>query len=226
MAYRSLIVEAELGSPVVGDPTIPLDGILLFHVMARKFGPPRAMRPGEAVEYDPAIVPLQIVNPGREWFYACSFAQWSEYIENRAYWNKRFDIQHNNVLASGRKIDSSSGPYKSYHMPIYYRAARYVRWYCVGDIDAIGHLLSDCIAIGKKRSIGWGYIHTWHIFPAEHDYSIFDSDGQLTRAIPSSYYAQAIRDSGLDSTLRDIRFGNRGFRPPYWARENQTKVAL
>ena len=75
---RPLKVTAWLASPVVGGAELPLDGILLYYAMLEAHGGgASAHTPGKVYEYDPEIVPLQIVRSASDenlWCYACSFA--------------------------------------------------------------------------------------------------------------------------------------------------------
>jgi CRISPR type IV-associated protein Csf3 len=228
MVYRPLVVEARLGSPYVGDPTAPLDGILLYAAMSDLYsGELPAWEPGQTAEYDPAIVPLQVVNPGPDWFYACSFAQWGAYTEDVDHWNKRFDMPQVDFLSDKtRKLEIGSGPYKAYYQQIYYRHALSLWWCCVGDQDRIGELLKPMDHIGKKTSQGWGHVIEWRITWSDHDYSLFDANGYAMRAIPSIYYYPLLDTEGFKSVPININFAGRGFRPPYWAKENQGKCIV
>lgn len=200
-------VRAWLRTPVVSDAMLPLDGILLYQAMRRKYGPQEATLPGTViVQSEPADVPLKVVNPaGAEWFYACSFAQWPRSTaEGKAYWEKRVNTKRLDIVDLGRasRVVIEKGLYRSYHMPVFYRAAPWVEWYGMGDLEAIDRLLRDVWAIGKKASQGWGRIIRWDVVPWMADWSVM-AGVKLMRAVPA--------EGGILW----------GIRPPYWRRENQ-----
>lgn len=228
MSYRPLKVEAALGSPFVGDPNFPLDGALLYLAMAEAHGGELPVwEPGRAMPYDPRIVPLQIIENGAEWFFACSWAIWGDYVEDTDHWNKRFDVPALDMLDSKvRRVALSEGPYKAYHMPLYYRHALSITWYCVGDQDRIGALLRGMDFIGKKTSQGWGHVLRWTISQADEDYSIVDNIGRPMRAIPTSYYEGIYAEQADRGNILDLHFAQYAYRPPYWAIENQGRVVV
>lgn len=208
---RPLRVSAQLGAPVIGgDYSMPLDGILLALAMQRLHGFPDAFLPGRAVEFDPAIVPLQILNPGDDWFYAASFARWDFFTEGSDYWNKRLDDYYAESHANKNKVDIGSGAYKSYHSQVFYRHAESISWYVVGEQREIVSLLNDCTYIGKKTAHGWGHVLQWGVVPVDEDYSVM-FDGNPSRAVPAGYF---------ETFSLNWNLGQRAIRPPYWASEN------
>ena len=69
------------------------------------------------------------------------------------------------------KVIIEQGRYKAYHMPVFYRVAEQVEWYCVGDKARIEALLSTVTHIGKKRAQGWGRVIRWEVEPWPKDWS-------------------------------------------------------
>lgn len=219
--YKPLRVTARLGSPVAGDLSLPLDSILLSHALYRMWGYPDVLRPRQHIDYDPDVVPLAVYEADKPWwFYACSFAQWPErFVNGKAYWNKRFDLQYANYTDAAR-VDIKSGTYKAYHHPIFYRSALEVWWWCVGDAEAIADLLTGVFGLGQKRYMGWGRVLSWSITETKADYSTI-KDGILTRAIPSQFVAkQGIMPRNLHA------ISMRGIRPPYWDKHNQQMAGV
>jgi hypothetical protein len=216
MAMRPMRVRAYLRTGVISDRYLPLDGVLLFQAARRTFGPRDATLPGQSRGHSPkhvhGLVPLVERNPGRQWYYACSFAQWPEHVaEGKDYWNKRFDNGYAELLDLGRqrKVNVGEGRYRSYHMPVFYLAALWVEWYAVGNIDAVRSLLADVWALGKKTVQGFGRVARWEVEPWPEDWSEWRR-GQPMRAIPAS---------ALPATPTNLRLW--GFRPSYWLPENQ-----
>jgi CRISPR type IV-associated protein Csf3 len=138
-------------------------------------------------------------------------------VEGCDYWNKRFDSRYADLVDFGGrrgKVIIEKGPYKAYHMPIFYRAALWVEWYCVGDKAAIEYLLSTVTHIGKKTSQGWGRVIRWEIESWPEDWSVWRGD-RLMRGIP-------VEDVGG----KPFRLLYYGIRPSYWQRENQMPLAV
>lgn len=218
MAMRPLRVRAYLRTGVVSDAYLPLDGVLLYQAMRRRFGPRDATLPGVSslpwsLDGVHGLVPLEERNPGPQWYYACSFAQWPPHVtEGKDHWNKRFDAQYADIVDLGtqRRVIVEQGRYRSYHMPVFYRCALWVEWYAVGNIEAVRDLLCDVWSLGKKGVQGWGRVGRWEIEPWPHDWSEW-REGQAMRAIPASVF-------GTSFPL-DLRLW--GYRPPYWMKENQ-----
>ncbi len=223
---QQLKVTAFLAAPVVGDFTLPLDGILLYYALADAAGEiAPALAPGQSPDYDPHIVPLQVVRSAADenaWCYACSFAQWpDEHIDGVAHWNKRFDERWSMYLAprDRKKILVGKGHFKSYHTAMRYRSAASVSWWCIGDKDEIARMLEMADNIGSKRSQGWGRVSRWLIEETDACYPLLAADGVTPmRAIPRTLYFELTHDEmALDAMISPLR----GFRPPYWSRDNQ-----
>lgn len=224
MRFRPLEVTARLGAPYAGDPAAPLDGTLLSVACARAYGgKPAFAEPGQVFDFDPGLVPLEReIFGGGDWFYKCSFAQWPEpYTDDFAYWNKRTDIEAAEQYANVDSIEIGKGETKNYRVTIPYRSSPLMRWFCVGDEDAIADLLTEVVCIGKKAAHGWGYVLEWSIKRMKSDYSIFDAEGFPTRAVPLGYLTEKSGGYPIDWPI-----ANRGYRPPYWANENITTVVL
>lgn len=213
-----LRVRAWLRSGVVGDRYLPLDGILFYQSNRDRLGPQIATLPGYTFCQDTGVLPIDIVHPGQErWYYRCSWAQWSHDVEGRDYWNKRFDITYASLIDfHGRrgKVIVEKGRYKTYRMPVFYRAALWVEWYCVGNRTEIEYLLSTVTHIGKKGVQGWGRVIRWEIEPLSEDWSVW-RDGKLMRGIPIE-----------DVSHQAFKLEYYGIRPPYWNKANQMPLAI
>lgn len=229
MAYRDrynlepLQVRAWLRSGVVSDRFLPLDGILLYQAHRWQCGPQDATIPGAySGNMKIATLPLGITHPGRRnWYYQCSWAQWSHEAEGKDYWNKRFDSKFADLVDFGKrrgKVIIEQGDYKAYHMPVFYRVAEWVEWYCVGDMVEIKAHLSTVTNIGKKSVQGWGRVAKWEITPIAEDWSVWRDD-RLMRGIP-------IDDALKAGRVFDFKRGNYGIRPSYWKASNQKELVL
>jgi CRISPR type IV-associated protein Csf3 len=209
--YNPLHIRAYLESPVIADKYLPIDGILHYQLMREAYGHQDYTVPGETPVTPEAgtSMPLARVNKhGPQWFFAASFAQWSHNVEGTDYWTKKFDSKLMDLLEGQKgKLNVSSGYYRGYHMPVFYRSAIHIDWYIVGLQSGIERLLSTCTHVGKKHAQGWGSVSRWIIEPCMEDWSVW-CDGRLMRAIPA--------DTG---TLY-------GYRPSYWVQCNQALCRL
>lgn len=226
MAYRDrynlepLRIKAELRCGVVSDRWLPLDGILLYQAHRDQCGPQDLTLPGKySGQMKIATLPLGITHPGRRnWYYQCSWAKWADEVEGKDYWNKRFDSQFANLVDFGKrrgKVIIEQGEYKAYHMVIFYRVARWIEWYCVGDKAEIEYLLSTVTHVGKKLSQGWGRVSSWTVEQWAEDWSVWRG-GQLMRGIPAEDAPPGM----------PYNIGNYGIRPSYWKRSNQKMLVM
>ncbi len=217
-----LRVRAWLRTPVVCEPALPLDGILHYQALRERYGAESATvpggLPGRSEESIP-ILPLAVRDDGGKphWYYASSWAQWPERADGQDTWNKRLATTHVELLSdTGRpvRVQISRGRYRAYHMPIFYRSALHVEWYCCGDVERLAALLAPVTHIGKKRSQGWGRVMRWEIEPVAEDWSVW-RNGKLMRTIPIL-------------AAQDLDCGQAwyGIRPPYYQSANQTLVWL
>jgi len=226
MAYRDryklepLHVRAYLRTAMIADRWLPLDGILLYQAHRDKLGPQVVTIPGEYSCNGVSTLPLGIVHPGRRnWYYQCSWAQWSHDVEGKDHWNKRFDVQFAHLVDfqdRRGKVIIEQGRYKAYHMPVFYRAALWVEWYCVGDKAEIEYLLSTVTNLGKKAVQGWGRVSRWQIETWPDDWSVWRG-GELMRGVPF----EDTREAG-----RPFDMTHYGIRPSYWKHDNQTMLAM
>lgn len=191
MNYENLLITAKLRTGILCDEWLPLDGIVYYQLMRDRFGAQVATLPGgnKGSSAPDAEMPFAVIPSGDAWYYACSWAYptanwWI--CEGTDSWNKRFAANHSDIIDFGDKngvVETRKGQYKAYHMPIFYKVAAEISWYCVGDADILKYLLAHTPYIGKKRSQGWGNVISWHIESADNDYSVM-KDGKLTRGVP------------------------------------------
>lgn len=232
MAYRdrydleTLRVRAYLRTGAVADRFLPLDGLLLYQAHRRQSGPQLVTLPGAYSGKGPPTLPLGITNSGRKnWYYQSSWAQWSHEVEGQDYWNKRFDSQFADLIDFGGRrgsVNIKSGRNKAYHMPIFYRVALWVEWYCVGDRTDIEALLSTVTNIGKKGAQGWGRISRWEVAQWPADWHLWNGE-RLMRGVPSEEALALIQET--DQPF-DFKKGIYGIRPSYWHQKNQRELVM
>lgn len=226
-SFEPLRVRAYLRAGILSDKWLPLDGILFYQAVRDDLGPQAVTIPGGtllAQEKGNAMrggrLPFAYVH-SKEWYYRCSWAQWSHDVEGRDYWNKRFDQAFTHLVDfRGRrgKVIIEQSTYKAYHMPIFYRSALWVEWYCVGNKERIEYLLYTVTHLGKKSSQGWGRVVSWEVKAWKNDWSIW-RDGELMRGIPPEHLPK-------DGYPIDLHFANYGVRPSYWDKRNQITLAM
>jgi len=219
--FEPLKVTAHLRTGVVADQWMPLDAVLLYQVARNRLGVQMATTPGGDPGAEDLTMPLlKIHNTEPDWYYACSWAQPQPWwiSEGQDHWNKRFDSQFADLVDFGKrrgKVIIEQGRYKAYHMPIFYRVAMKIDWYCVGDREAIHQLLSCVTHLGKKRSQGWGRVIAWEVESWTQDWSIW-RDGKLTRGVPG-------RDVAGKGAFNLLHYG---LRPSYYRPHNQMLIAI
>ncbi len=221
--FEPLQITAVLRTAVISDQWLPLDGILFFQKTREDLGAQVMTMSGVSNLAEPkgktmkgGELPIKTVN-SKEWYYRCSWAVWSSYVDGKDYWNKRYDNDLSDfVTFKGRgTVNNKEGAYRAYHQPVFYRSALWVRWFCVGDKTEITRLLSTCTNIGKKPAQGWGRVARWEVESIGDDWSIW-KDGKLMRGIPAF-------DKSTDYAGNLALYG---VRPSYWDRRNQIMVVL
>jgi len=163
-----------------------------------------------------AELPFERRGEGDDWYWACSFNQSPKIHEYIMHWHKRFDDQLEKYLdfqGKRGKVDTTSGKYKAYRMPLVVQLFDCLIWYAVGELDEAQRLCRKVTHIGKKASQGLGAVDYWEVEPCEHDWSVVGPDGRLMRAIPI--------DAGLPPGVQGAQIAQYGIRPPYWHIDHQ-----
>jgi len=141
---------------------------------------------------------------------ALQFDAHPEFLDS---WKKRFESKYSRLADFGkarRRINTASGSYRSYNMPLPAHAIRIGWWLFIGDGPAVLNLLEQYIpAVGKKRSEGFGHINDYVLEPK----ALAPRDVMALRPIPKEY-ADKIGLAGNERIM--------AWRPPYWSRGNQT----
>lgn len=212
-SFRPLRVTAWLRTNVISDEYLPLDGIIRDAAMFYHHGFKPVSFPGGELR-NPNLptksMPLEKRVRGGIYYYACSFAHPQPWwiAEGIDYWNKRFDFNLSNLINfQGKRgtVNTQSARYRAYHMPVYYRVARKIEWFCFGNKDMIKKYLALVTNIGKKRSQGWGRVAKWEVEYWPEDWSEM-KDGKPMRALPAQEF------EGQEG----FKFRNYAVRPPYY----------
>lgn len=186
--FKQLRIRAHLQTGVISDQFLPLDGILYYHSVREKMGEQIFTTPGQSSIPEGQSIHLPFKKGGprdNAWFYHCSFAQWPDHaVQDNTFFVKRFDLNYSGLIDGVKKIRTSAGKYKAYHLNVYYRHALYIDWYCVGIPDELNKLLPFCTHLGKKTTQGWGSVLKWELTEWPEDWSIRGPQNKLMRAVP------------------------------------------
>lgn len=212
------------GGIVSTDGLFPLDGILAAQWM-RYYHPEAYYNDDAKNQLIEPELPLVRVEIGQQWIWAASVAQYQKQGEYVIYWHKRLDDGIiGDFIDKPCRVVTSSGAYKGYRMPLVVQLVSGLTWFCVGDPDGIRDLLSGCLALGKKRSQGFGMVAlddagrpAWTVEEWPEDWSIYGPEGRLMRVLPVS-------DSFVLSPGK--RFMRWGIRPPAWHIANQVLAEI
>lgn len=221
--FEPLKVTAWLRTGVIADEYLPLDAIIRYQAFRNAYGHQDYSLPGgdfNTPNLPPCSMPLAKRERDGVWYYACSFARPQPWWigEYQDHWNKRFDASLADLIDfAGRRgaVNIKSAKYRAYHMPVFYRVAQKIEWYCVGDLSMIGSLLSTCTGLGKKIVQGWGRVIKWEVERCKNDWSEF-MEGMPTRALPAKSLLDETRGSGSAFKVKYY-----GVRPPYYAKSTQ-----
>lgn len=217
--FTPMRVRAYLSSPVLTDGYTPLDGALYYHFIRSRYGVKHRSTPlaSEVKEYGGQSLPLLMhrsrKTQTKDWFYACSFAQWYEKATyGKHMTTRRFDIEGAMKYVDFGKgkgnVEVKKGPFKNYYFEDITISAPFVDWYLVGDIKAVCDLVAFITHIGKK---GTGTVAHWKVEPFHADWSVRGyEDKRLMRAVPIKKENTPIY----------------GIRPSYWHPRHQTRVVL
>lgn len=238
--FRPLLVRAHLATGIAQASSwgIALDSLLAAELWARRKLEIRAAGGEPPNLHDTAIpedidLPLARCTIAGEtdglWHWAATTA----YPEGRPadlppdvhMWNGRVDhraIEHLTAELPS-VVSDRQGRYRARRMPLLVTICSAVTWSCIGDPDAIGHLLADLQAIGKKRAHGEGHVLRWEIIDQfdvdAWSVSHLHPDGTLGRPTPATclHGASDVVDGGV---------GTAGLRPPYMHRARQHTLHL
>ena len=199
------------------EPWFPLDGILAAEWMRRNHPEAYYNASSYMLTHDLIVpeLPFERRGAGEEWYWACSFNQAEKLGEYILHWHKRFDDRLEQYIDFGSRrgrIDTKSGKYKAYRMPLVVQIFDRLEWYAVGDPEAIRNLCHGITHIGKKTSQGLGAVDYWEVEPWSEDWSEVRG-GKVTRALPV--------ELGLPEEVSSSKVAQYGIRPPYWWSEHQ-----
>jgi len=244
--YESLIVRAELMSPVALDRWQPLDGILGATIIedpelrqrdrlvrrwrrgVRKYGRAGTLRyfheQGWEVPDRLHFMPLAVWGHGENhslWVYRSSWAIPGEYEHDLVHLAKRVDFEQVDryVKTRHKRVYTAKGEFASKYIPLQTVVTDALTWYVRGNYDDLQEMLPLVRSIAKKRRRGYGLVRRWTVERTEHDLSVFSPDGALMRPVPINL----LNKLGINGEFQR-EFTT--YRPPYWDGRYATLCAV
>lgn len=189
-APRPLVISCRVPQAIcIPDGHLALDGLLAAAVVMAT-GQPPALTPQDCARVE---IPVAREPEGR--FHLASFAIYDVERRGRGYTNQRFPLQEAQEMGDERlrRITITTGPCKSYRIPREHAfvADSAIRWYALGDADAILELLSVIRYLGKRRAVGLGKVvpGSWRADPIEPwpGFPVLGRDGEALRPLPMDW---------------------------------------
>ena len=212
-----LRITAHLAGPLMrpSGGTIMLDS-LLMSVVARQMN-----LPPPATDHEPVDIPIPVARDERTGLHLCTDALAQVDAYEVRYLRRRFPVPE--AIAFGDRgrpvnVNPSGGLTKSTNRPdeMVHPERGIVRWYALGDADAVRELLGFVTHLGKMRGHGHGEVLRWQVEPCStwEGFPVL-YQGRPLRALPLDW-------PGLDARAqRDYRV----LRPPYyWRAPERTEL--
>lgn len=196
--------------------TLPIfDSILAYaeYCMRRKISDAKTPHGNEITEE-----PLPLEKHPNYDFYLASY-MFAEHIEEGLdAWRKRWDARHDQLANFGkarRRINTASGEFKSFDIPVVTQSTKAVWFYFKGNADGVELILKELNGIGKKSDIGFGWFSDFEIEDAKEDMT-------LCRPLPMEFVKTNLKE--LQGLSLSSGFGS--WRMPYWKAEYQEKIVI
>jgi len=199
-----------------------LDAILGYWLLRERLGE-AAFTAGAA--YSAALgpvegLPLERIDHGDWWWYACSSPIYTEAAQTLRYYHRRFDAQYSerHAAITRKRVEVKAGPYKASRLSEVVHTCPDVRWHVIGDAAEITRVLRRCTAIGARVGAGFGAVAEWEV--SESGFTTDDMAADLARRhrpVPVEY----ARQNGIVGPEMIW-----GLRPPARLRGNQTLCVM
>lgn len=184
--YQPLMVQCKIVPPLyLSNPWLYFDGILSYLCMRDALQEEFWSIPSN-ITID--ISNLQLPLKKTEDVYHASVGIMNKPVLKKNTIFKRFtdkETYHLTKKQQGGKIRTNAGHYKDFMINLPLIITDNIKWYCNGDKKSIRHLLKHLTNLGKKTSIGGGYIKNIKITETETDYSFY-KDGYVLKPTPST----------------------------------------
>lgn len=246
--HEPLAVICHLRQPIILSYPMPLDGIVQSEIITnsewreesrhRRFWRRCVQDRGEAgarayfekrgfdiPEDDGHFSPFAVFGHGHGhglWVYASSYAQIENEQRGSVFFTKRLNVSQILdwvTIREGMRLETNKGEFKSEYITLETTVTDCLQWYVCADAERLEEILHGIYGIGKKRRRGYGDVSGWDVQPASGDYSIFNEDGHLMRAVPGKLLDH------LEIT-GDFAYQYTTYRPPYHSPRYAARCAV
>lgn len=166
-------------------------------------------------EVDDVEIPLVKHDLG---FYHASYMFTDNVVGGSDSWKKRWASRYDQVADFGkakRRVDTGSGKFKSYSIPLVTQSCKEAWFYFDGDVDAVADMIDRIYGFGKKVAIGFGWFSGFEIEAEPDDrYRWF-------RPLPQcpEIMAELLKLGGIR-----IEPGYGAYKIPRWLPEHQGQI--
>jgi hypothetical protein len=207
--YRNLEITFYLGTPLALGPTSRYPLCFDALLMAVAAGPlPTGIDP---VPGPYGEIPIPLAKDETGTFYrASSLAVLAPRCISQDAWVQQFTeavVPHTAL----KKVEVGRGALRNKNDPLYLVAAPAVRFWAVGNPEAVARLVAKVHYLGLRRAAGYGKVVRRTIAYSSYDYSVVDPDGNPARPVPAFAWPSAPPGWEL---------WRAAYRPPYWRPEN------
>lgn len=207
MTYQPLKISGQMLSPmVIQSDAIHLDAVLAYAVSQDV--------DARSITSEGTSIPLPLA---QLW---CSDDGWPVWASTSItplidgaskapeYIHKRYPDDRT-AYAAKVNADPKAGRWKEYRIPIATMAMEKIEAHCIGNLDAVKHLLTHITHVGKKAAMGFGRV-IWTIEP--WDILRGDAEGIIVknRPLPAAMFANLPTPEGM--RYRPLA----GWHAPYW----------
>ncbi|EMO53927.1 hypothetical protein [Leptospira noguchii] len=225
MSFRNLIITAELGSPLCGEPPM-LDSLLMYELTKRMGLAYKVSRSEPLEQVNVGGLPISKFKIGVNDFTYCVSnpivpkpkSEWVEHLQ------KKFQSDDALLLSTSQRksIMTTSGPYKARRAPEVIRNIESVKWFLYGDRHGVRNLLKKITSIGHKRSVGYGKVTEWR-----YDYVDFQADIFIKNDSGEKILMKTIPlEDAIKHNLTGFRKSFGGWKDPYWHPQNFRDIAI
>lgn len=132
-------------------------------------------------------------------------------------WKKRWESKYANYASFGkakRRINTASGKYRSYNMPLPGKLVKSGYWEFFGDKAVVGLLEKTIWGIGKKSGMGFGIVDDYQIDESKNDELFILKNRPVPLSLARQYGI-------IDGTMRYC-----SWIYPYWDKRNFTECII
>jgi CRISPR type IV-associated protein Csf3 len=224
--FKPLRLVYALRSPIYGTGhAIHLDSLMAF-VAVHIAGYFNSSHPIGWEPDEPPPLPLAIERHNDLWWYRAS-AFLPEGPAHRQQWTKKFDRDHLDYLDLGKatKVTTAGGPWRERFVPIEAIAVNEVEFYAVGNYRKVSSMCRRIKHIGKRGTMGFGYVRSFEICALDEPLETFDRDWRNPDNTPARNLPH---DWAESKGLITAGIKRAPILPPYWRirEEHVANVAI